>query len=771
MLSDFCLKRCATVLPPLETERFRQYVLGRLAKRLPIPTRGRAIDWALVAESCGIQVDQLLNAKEVIKPGLDAYAREMPNLPALKPKPVPKPKRIEKPRAPARPAKPLVSKPTKPPKPKLARVKKTRKKRIKRTGPPARPIVEFPPALFELDREPEAFHEALAIQMRRHRDSCRHIHRAVVKAKEPLDVRTISTWKSGQKVPRHVLSFEVLHRIERRYRLPRGYFEEKLSHRSRASTGHDVGGISPSEMRRLAWHLPNDFARRTAREQEEILSWVRTTVVCGSTEYRRYHAAALKHRYGIRFPSLQGSQVCEADSADDERIDAGPADDPELASIGTDAPPPLAEEMRDLIRFKTATLTTIGYQRIGVWGEETVSQKVEHLGLMFGALAAAPHSAVRGFGADKASLTFAMLIFPAVWDWYMTWRERRRGFYTAWEVDMLRVGLAFTRQDTGWLRQSPHLANRLREIPGLLGRADIERASQDWSGVCDAFHRYATARVAEIRRVVKVHRDPFEAILPVLEAPQPVAEYKRIADEILRLAPSESRYPRAAAESARSHLLIRLGLHLGLRQKNLRQLLYCPRGQAPLAERVLADRKCGELRWSEKDAGWEVFIPAVAFKNAGSSFFANKPYRLVLPDLANLYVCIEAYTDRHRKRLLGPAEDPGTFFVKTMKRSSADAAYDQTKFYEAWRLTIQRYGVYNPYTGRGAIRGLLPHGPHNVRDVLATHILKITGSYEQASYAIQDTPEMVARHYGRFLPQDKAALAAEVLNRVWRPEG
>ncbi len=59
------------------------------------------------------------------------------------------------------------------------------------------------------------------------------------------------------------------------------------------------------------------------------------------------------------------------------------------------------------------------------------------------------------------------------------------------------------------------------------------------------------------------------------------------------------------------------------------------------------------------------------------------------------------------------------------------------------------------------------HGPHNVRDVLATHILKQTGSYEQASYAIQDTPDMVAKHYGRFLPQDKAALAAQILNRVW----
>jgi hypothetical protein len=43
----------------------------------------------------------------------------------------------------------------------------------------------------------------------------------------------------------------------------------------------------------------------------------------------------------------------------------------------------------------------------------------------------------------------------------------------------------------------------------------------------------------------------------------------------------------------------------------------------------------------------------------------------------------------------------------------------------------------------------------------------VTGSYEQASYAIQDTPDVVQQHYGRFLPQDKAALAAKILNQVW----
>ncbi len=73
-------------------------------------------------------------------------------------------------------------------------------------------------------------------------------------------------------------------------------------------------------------------------------------------------------------------------------------------------------EMADLIRFKTSTLTAIGFQRNGVWGEETASQKVEHLGLMFGALAASPAGVVKGRGVPLSQLTFGLLIFPGVWD-------------------------------------------------------------------------------------------------------------------------------------------------------------------------------------------------------------------------------------------------------------------------------------------------------------------------------------------------------------------
>lgn len=103
--------------------------------------------------------------------------------------------------------------------------------------------------------------------------------------------------------------------------------------------------------------------------------------------------------------------------------------------------------------------------------------------------------------------------------------------------------------------------------------------------------------------MMRVHRDPLEPIMCVLEGPSPLAEYRKIADEILLRMPDKDRYLRAASESVRSFLLLRLGRHLGLRQKNLRQLLFCPRGHFPTSERRLEEMKRGEIRWSERDHG------------------------------------------------------------------------------------------------------------------------------------------------------------------------
>src|SRR5690606_10550115 len=91
----------------------------------------------------------------------------------------------------------------------------------------------------------------------------------------------------------------------RRYRLPEGYFKTKLPYLARATRGFNPPDISPAERRRVAWHLPDDFDYRPREDQEEILNWVRTVVISGATDYRRFQAVAMRQRYAVRFRGLQ----------------------------------------------------------------------------------------------------------------------------------------------------------------------------------------------------------------------------------------------------------------------------------------------------------------------------------------------------------------------------------------------------------------------------------------------------------------------------------
>lgn len=711
-------------------ETLRAYLGNLLEERGFPPYRGHSIDVDIVASDTGIGRDVLLQVRPLIQPICDAICRAAAGQR--------RPRKRDDPDTAAVPeSAPARGRPA-------SRVE--RPGRAVGSETPQSSSAELPPST-----------QSLRFHMARHGDSLRTLHNALASSGSAPCFSSLAHWRRGTTKPSTPGSMIALEAIERRYGLPKGHFRTVVA--DRPHVGKIPGGltaISPAERRRLAWHLPHDFGARPADEQQEILTWVREVVISGSTDYRRFQTAASKQRYAIRFHGLRTA-------ASGRGTEVGSA----RTSCLVDAPATLQSEMADLLRFKTAALAPRGLRRAGVWNTETASQKVEHFALMFGALAANPAGEIGGAGVALESFTLAMLVFPAVWDWYLSWRERRRGFFTKWEAGMLAVILSLVKTETGWLRQTPRLADHLVTVPGFVSADDIVGARADWNAACDTMHKHGRSRIKEIERASRVHRDPFEPILPILEAASPLAEYRKITEEIVRLMPNENLYPRSTAEAVRSFLLLRLGLHLGLRQRNLRELLVCPRGRVPSSEHRLEELKRGELRWSVKDAGWEVLIPAAAFKNAHSSFFGSRPFRLVLPDLGCLYKMIEAWIDRHRDRLIGPADDPGTFFVKTVKMTSTSAAYNKTTFYEAWRLTIQRYGVYNPYTGRGAIANLLPHGPHNIRDVLATHILKQTGSYEQASYAIQDTPEMIAMHYGRFLPQDKAAIAAKILNQVW----
>jgi hypothetical protein len=568
-------------------------------------------------------------------------------------------------------------------------------------------------------------------------------------------IEAIRCWRQGRTYPRFGRYLNIVRKIEKHFEVRKGLLTELVRGTS-SSLFDDVKNSQPQNFQLVREHLPQDFDNRPAKEKREILDWVSANVLTGASEYGKYQSRATRQNIAIIFPSLS-EQLCN-----------GRSDGKPKRYRATKAPFPLRMEMEKFFAFKLAALPPKRLQRKGRWQRSTAMSQLKRYGLVLGVFAGVRDGEIQGLGIPLENLTLALFVFPELWERYLAWTEKRRGFFSVNELNILYEVKSHTRDPTGWLRQHPELASRLRPVPGIVTARDVKWAQTHWDDTCTRAYEYAAQRIDELHPVVRMHRDPFEPILPVLTAKSPLRVYKKIGDEILRRMPDVKTRPRSFASAVRKYLMFRLAIHLGVRQRNLREILLCRPGAESKNVRELERCRRGELRWNAKRHSWEAFIPAVAIKNGSSAFFRWRPYHMILPDRENLYLWIKRYLDTHRAVLLNGRPDPGTFFVRTMWGPYRNAEFDIHSFYEQWKLMIQRYGIYNPYTKRGAIAGLRPHGPHGVRDILATHLLKTTGSYELASFAIQDSLESVMRHYARFLPHEKVARAADELNKVWR---
>jgi hypothetical protein len=609
------------------------------------------------------------------------------------------------------------------------------------------------------------FAVVLDLLMAAHNSSPLNFLRAV--GVEPTDKisTSLGLWRTGVRRPRIGKYLRVLESIETAFELPRGRLADLVG--GCASTYRQAARhLDPTKAQLLRWHTPADFDFRTEREKNEIISWVYANVLPCATDYGRRRSDQSYARFSIVFPTLPrslggrkwlGQIVKRKDVVANFK-----------AHGSVPAPQHLVNEMLHLVQFFSGTFAPKGYRRRRRWADGTVRARVPQFGTVLGSFATSPNGKLRGLGVPLENLTMALFVFPQIWDWWLDWCEQRRGFFSGSEKATLNQVKLFTRKPDGWLRQSPELSQRLNPIHGLITANDIDQAKSDWGRACDEAYAYACIKTAELTPLVRISRDPVVPILPVLEAASPLRAYKKIGIELLRLMPDEHKKPIKAAVAVRDYLMFRLALHLGIRSRNLRELLLCPPGRKPRATQELEVAQRGELRWNSAERKWEVYIPAIAIKNGSGSFFGGRPYYAVLPDVEGLYYWISCYIERHRSRLLHGHQDPGTFFVRNLHDRTWHPEFDVHSFQKAWTKVIQYYGIYNPYTKRGAIKGLLPHGPHVARDVLATHLLKTTGSYELAASAIQDSIEMVSRRYARFLPNEKIARAAKELNKVWK---
>lgn len=483
----------------------------------------------------------------------------------------------------------------------------------------------------------------------------------------------------------------------------------------------------PDLLSKLRPLLPDDFADRPMEERQEIVDWLCANLI-GPTSTWGY----LSRLFG------------------------------KLPYVMNKFPADLEAEIESLEEFKTADLPPEGQQRNGTWSDDTVIARRAALGSIFGALALpkkAKDPRVRGLGLDRTSFCMAMLARGKIMHWWVHWKGARRkdpkgdknkGKYSYHDAQVVTFIMSLFTKETGWLRQNPQLAERLRPIPGFVDEAFIKKARNDWSTVCDQAYEYYKTLCAQVEDLAQEIRDPFAPIRPILESDNPIAALKLFARNILEDMPDLAVAPVKAARAMRNYMIVRIISATALRRKNLCELTY-------------RDDNKGELR-REGDK-WVVEIPYLQFKNKDSSFFGPKKkkhnYRRVLKDVDGLYQRLEEYVTLHRPILLG-GKQSDVFFVTGSKRPE----FSRLRFERVYRSLTILYLAENKYLGRG-IPGVKPHGPHAVRDIIATFLIKKTGLFEAVAYALADSVAVVRNHYTCFLPQDKTHLADKLLYEAW----
>jgi hypothetical protein len=268
--------------------------------------------------------------------------------------------------------------------------------------------------LFRRGIAPEAFARELARQIRGRGESFELLIRAFPTHGRGHSKNLLRQWADGELLPRWPSSFRLLNRIEQRFGLPKNHFKKIL--RPRSHTQRVLDTVVGNQYQYFRLHLPDDFDDRSSEEQLRIKEWVQKNIISAGTDYGKFIRDATSTCYCLRFPA-----ICDIKGHSTQIRPSGTGLPP------LDAPGQLVDELRDLVAFKRGAIAPPGFRRFSGWTKSTAYKQVRSIGRMFGALTATPDSIVKGFGAPATTLTMALFVFPAFWDWYLDWREHRRG--------------------------------------------------------------------------------------------------------------------------------------------------------------------------------------------------------------------------------------------------------------------------------------------------------------------------------------------------------
>jgi hypothetical protein len=411
-------------------------------------------------------------------------------------------------------------------------------------------------------------------------------------------------------------------------------------------------------------------------------------------------------------------------------------------------PRPLQEEFTDLKEYKTAPSGFDNTERRGRWKERTAHAAQGQLESFFGFLCLpgdAPDPLYRGAGLAPEDLTLAWLAVRQAVVKFLKFRHLRSGAHSGATETFINVFGSLLQPESGWLWLHPELLDRLPEQ-----QQRSVRAVGTWESYCVKVHSKLRETLTSLKRdhEIKRVRDPMLPILPILNLSEPLSAVNYALK--LHRADLEARsqvnklYSKNQAAGWRDHLLISLLARFPLRAKHWGMFTYKEDGTGYLQ--------------NHPDNGWQLVIPYKDFKNVRNkgvfpSDDLDPALTLRFDKISSpkpLIRVLEFYLEHARPIL---AANGPLLFPK--KEGEAMSALDVFTRIREW---THEYLSQHSSRGRG-IKGVHAFGPHAFRDIVATHIIKKTGSITQAANILLDSEETVKRHYARFLPEDRLGLA------------
>lgn len=438
--------------------------------------------------------------------------------------------------------------------------------------------------------------------------------------------------------------------------------------------------------------------------------------------------------------------------------------------LGVPQGSPLRAQWEALLRYKTAMVPPLLRSAGGRWGFATVHVIQETPALWYQFLNGVEVPAARSSWAQVASLlgwmalgpqygglgfaecqlqTMAWLVVQDYIEAFLKWKKARSNGKHSQGLSAFFGMLAWMlRPGDGYLYQRPELAQTLPE----------QFRTGTWEQMCSRQYDYCELLMQALRQEIRVVRDPFIPLQPILDLPEPM---EAIADMVQRMRMDRPvGCTKKEALWARDICMVKLFVSNPLRLRNMAALTWNEKnidGYAP--------PDVGSL-YKRGDGSWWLFVPKQLLKNRRGGAAIRDYDSPVHP---TVWADLERYLFKHRPHLmrwstdlvfLARTQDPdrltkyGKAPVKPLPREHRPFMNMSRHVFELTRKYLWKSN------------GI---GTHSSRHLAATSILKAPGGdFKTAALVLNDRQATVEKHYAWLNSGDGATRMGELLDKSLR---